>query len=57
LFVKVDSEHSDEFAAAMDAALSDGWIRAREAENDATWMDDWGKSGSRRRAKGSAMVG
>jgi len=32
LYIKVDSEHSAEFVASLDAALKGGWSRAHEAE-------------------------
>ena len=35
LFIKVDKDHSGEFAVALDAALSDGWARAHSCEQEA----------------------
>ena len=35
LYIKVDSEHSAEFVASLDAALKGGWSRAHEAEERA----------------------
>lgn len=32
LYIKVDKDHTKEFAAAVEAALTDGWTRAVEAE-------------------------
>lgn len=39
LYIKVDREDSDAFAAAVDAALSDGWVHAHKAEEDARRHD------------------
>jgi len=35
LYIKVDSEHSAEFVASLDAALKGGWSRAHVAEERA----------------------
>ena len=40
LYLKVDAEHSDDFAAAVDKALSDGWVRALKSEGEARLCDD-----------------
>src|SRR5579862_3365086 len=39
LYLKVDREHSNEFAAAVDAALTDGWVHARKSEREARRHD------------------
>ncbi|HEX4265661.1 MAG TPA: hypothetical protein VH597_15100 [Verrucomicrobiae bacterium] len=35
LYIKVDEEHTGDFVAAVEAALTDGWSRASEAEDNA----------------------